>query len=446
LCYVKHIIIPGNTNSEEVGSLEKIRKTFQEGEVQGVITIDKTRCKGCDTCKRHCPTKAITGMFGSVHSIDTEKCINCGQCLVNCPFNAPYEKVDAVDKVMENLKNENITVVGIIAPAVRVAIGEEFGLPPGELATGRMYGAMQKAGFKIFDNNYAADLTIMEEGTEFIHRVRSAVFSEEIPGHKAGPLPQFTSCCPAWVRYVEINYPSLIPNLSSAKSPQQMAGSVAKTYGAMKVWNKKPETVYTVGIMPCTAKKFEASRPEFKSAFNHLKKETAAISGAPYPDIDAVLTTRDLARLFKNMGINLAKEKDAAGDSILAEYSGAGTIFGNTGGVMEAAVRTVHAVLTGKELEPVEFKPVRGLKGVKSTSVTLTDTKYNKSATVNVAVVHGLRENIAPVLEEILAGRSSYHFIEVMNCPGGCINGGGQPIHAEGTGWLGAMSPLFAWK
>jgi len=426
--------------------LEKIIKTFQEGEVQGVIAINADKCKGCDTCKRHCATKAIKGMFGAVHSIDTEKCINCGQCLVNCPFGAPYEKVDAVDAVMTKLKDKNMTVVGIIAPAVRVAIGEEFGSAPGELVTGRMYGAMQKAGFRIFDNNYAADLTIMEEGTEFIQRARAALFGEVIPGHKAGPLPQFTSCCPAWVRFVELNYPSLVPNLSSAKSPQQMAGAVAKTYGASKIWDKKPESVYTVGIMPCTAKKFEASRPEFKSAFNYLKKENAAGSTKPYPDIDAVLTTRDLANLLKKMDIDLMKEGEKEGDSILAGYTGAGTIFGNTGGVMEAAIRTVHTVLTGKELEPVDFKPVRGLKGVKSASVTLMDTKYNKSATVNVAVVHGLRENIAPVLEEILAGRSSYHFIEVMNCPGGCINGGGQPIQAGGTGWLGAMSPLMAWK
>jgi len=427
--------------------LEKITKTFQEGEVKGVIAINEATCKGCDTCKRYCATKAIQGMFGAVHSIDTKKCINCGQCLVNCPFGAPYETVNPIDKVISKLKDRNTTVVGIIAPAVRVAIGEEFGSTPGELVTGRMYGAMQKAGFRIFDNNYAADLTIMEEGTEFIQRARAALFSEELPGgRKAGPLPQFTSCCPAWVRFVELNYPTLMPNLSSAKSPQQMAGAVAKTYGASKIWDKKPESIYTVGIMPCTAKKFEASRPEFKSAFEFNSKVNGAETTTPYQDIDAVLTTRDLATLLKKLDIDLMKEGEKEGDSILAEYSGAGTIFGNTGGVMEAAVRTVHTVLTGKELEPLEFKPVRGLKGVKSASVTLTDTKYNKSVTVKLAVVHGLRENIVPVLEEILAGRSNYHFIEVMNCPGGCINGGGQPIQAGGTGWLGAMAPLMAWK
>jgi len=424
----------------------QIRRTFQSGEVPGVIAIDAHRCKGCDTCKRYCATKAITGMFGSVHAIDTDKCINCGQCLVNCPFGAPYETVDAVEAVLSKLKDSNTTVVGIIAPAVRVAIGEEFGMPAGSLATLRMYGAMHKAGFKIFDNNYAADLTIMEEGTEFITRVHAAVFGEESPERKAGPLPQFTSCCPAWVRYIELNYPTLIPHLSSSKSPQQMAGTVAKTYGAAKVWNVKPESVYTVGIMPCTAKKFEASRPEFRSASAYQSKEHAAGSGMAYPDVDAVLTTRDLARLLKKMGIDLAKAPETSDDGILAQYTGAGTIFGNTGGVMEAAVRTVHAVLTGKELEPLEFKPVRGLKGMKTASVTLMDTRFNKEATVNVAVVHGLRENIAPVLDEILAGRSPYHFIEVMNCPGGCINGGGQPIPAGGTGWMGAMSPLLAWK
>ena len=419
-------------------------KTYQKGEIPGVIAIKASECKGCDACKRHCPTGAIQGMFGSTHSIDVDICLSCGQCLINCPFGAPYETSDTIDEVISKLKDSNITVVGIIAPAVRVAIGEDFGLPVGSLVTGKLYGSMKKAGFEILDNNFTADLTIMEEGTEFIVRARHAVFGEKgEPGAEIGPLPQFTSCCPAWVRLVETKYPALIPNLSSAKSPQQMAGAVAKTYGT-KVWGKFADKIYTVGIMPCTAKKLEASRPEFNSAYEYNKKNKSATT-AVYSDVDTVLTTRDLSRLFKKLKIDLAKEKESDGGSLLADYTGAGTIFGNTGGVMEAAVRTAYAVITGSELKPIEFKKVRGLKGVKSASVTIKDAKYNKDVTINLALVHNISENIKPVIDEILAGRSPYHFIEVMNCPGGCINGGGQPVNKSGSSWLGAIKPWFAW-
>lgn len=422
-----------------------IAKTYQKGEIPGVIAINASVCKGCDACKRHCPTGAITGMFGATHSIDVDLCLSCGQCLVNCPFGAPYETSDAVDTVISKLNDANVTVVGIIAPAVRVAIGEEFGMPVGSLVTRKLYGAMKKAGIEIFDNNFTADLTILEEGSEFISRARHAVFGEKGEnGESIGPLPQFTSCCPAWVRFVETQYPSLIPHLSSAKSPQQMAGAVAKTYGA-KVWGKPAEQIYTIGIMPCTAKKFEASRPEFKSAFEYQTHINKAKSEA-YADVDVVLTTRDLARLFKKMKIDLAKEQDYTPEILFAEYSGAGTIFGNTGGVMEAAVRTAYAVITGNELTDVEFKPVRGLKGVKSASVTLKDSKYDKEATINLAVVHGIARNLKPVIDQVLAGTSPYHFIEVMNCPAGCINGGGQPIQKNGSSWIEAIRPWFAWK
>ena len=420
-------------------------KTYQKGEIPGVIAIKASVCKGCDACKRHCPTGAITGMFGATHSINADLCLSCGQCLINCPFGAPYETSDTVDAVIAKLQDKNTTVVGIIAPAVRVAIGEDFGLPAGSLVTGKLYGSMRKAGFDILDNNFTADLTIMEEGSEFIARARHAVFGEEnAHGGHIGPLPQFTSCCPAWVRFVETKYPALIPHLSSAKSPQQMAGTVAKTYG-VKVWNKPADRIYTVGIMPCTAKKLEASRPEFISAYEYNSKKGQA-AGASYPDVDTVLTTRDLSRLFKKLGINLAAEKEMEGGTLLADYTGAGTIFGNTGGVMEAALRTAYAVITGNELKPLEFKKVRGLNGVKSASVTIRDSKYNKDVTINVAVVHGIARNIAPVVDEVLAGRSPYHFIEVMNCPGGCINGGGQPIYGNGSSWIDAIRPWFAWK
>lgn len=420
-------------------------KTYQKGEIPGVIAIKASVCKGCDACKRHCPTGAITGMFGATHSINADLCLSCGQCLINCPFGAPYETSDTVDAVIAKLQDKNTTVVGIIAPAVRVAIGEDFGLPAGSLVTGKLYGSMRKAGFDILDNNFTADLTIMEEGSEFIARARHAVFGEEnAHGGHIGPLPQFTSCCPAWVRFVETKYPALIPHLSSAKSPQQMAGTVAKTYG-VKVWNKPADRIYTVGIMPCTAKKLEASRPEFISAYEYNSKKGQA-AGASYPDVDTVLTTRDLSRLFKKLGINLAAEKEMEGGTLLADYTGAGTIFGNTGGVMEAALRTAYAVITGNEMKPLEFKKVRGLNGVKSASVTIRDSKYSKDVTINVAVVHGIARNIAPVVDEVLAGRSPYHFIEVMNCPGGCINGGGQPIYGNGSSWIDAIRPWFAWR
>lgn len=239
-------------------------KGFQQQELNGIIEIDRKVCKGCDSCKAFCPTNAISGKYGAVHRIDTDKCVYCGQCLVNCPFGAPRDTADAVDEVIAELKGGK-TVAAIIAPAVRVAIGEEFGMEPGALATEKLYGALTQAGFRIFDNNFAADQTIMEEGSELLAKIRHYVLGEQAE-HRLGPLPQFTSCCPAWVRYAEMYYPQILPHLSSAKSPMMMAGAMAKTYGATEVWNVKPEDVCVVGVMPCTAKKFEASRPEFASA------------------------------------------------------------------------------------------------------------------------------------------------------------------------------------
>lgn len=418
-------------------------KGFQTQELSQVIEIDRKKCKGCDSCKVFCPTNAIAGKYGTVHSIDKEKCVFCGQCLVNCPFGAPTDVVDPVDQVIEKLKNKNITVVAAIAPAVRVAIGEEFGMEPGRLVTEKLYGAMKEAGFKVFDINFAADHTIMEEGSELIAKIRHYLLGEPAE-HHLGALPQFTSCCPAWVRYIELNYPQIIPNLSSAKSPMMMAGSMAKTYGATEVWHVKPEDMYVVGVMPCTAKKFECSRPEFDSASEYWKKQGHK---GTYPDVDNNLTTRDLARLFKKLNINFNMVYDYTdSDNPLAQYSGAGTIFANTGGVMEAALRTAYFVITGKELENLEFTPVRGLKGIKETSVTMKDVKTGKELTVKVAVVHGIKENAVPLIEQVIAGTSPYHFIEVMNCPGGCVNGGGQPIHAMGTSWVDKWKAMLPWS
>lgn len=417
-------------------------KGFQSQELTRIIEIDRKTCKGCDSCKSFCPTDAIEGKYGAIHKINSEKCISCGQCLVNCPFGAPKDTVDVVDKVIDKLRNKQVTVVGTIAPAVRVAIGEEFGMEPGTLVTEKLYGAMKQAGFKVLDTNFTADQTIMEEGMELIAKIRHYALGEPAE-HHLGPLPQFTSCCPAWVRYLELNYPELLPNMSSAKSPMMMAGALAKTYGAKEVWKVNPEDIFMVGIMPCTAKKFEASRPEFDSAAHYWHTQGKA---GEYPDIDVVLTTRDLARLFKKLNIDLTTVAEFSDkDNPLAQYSGAGTIFANTGGVMEAALRTAYFVITGQELDVLEFKPVRGLKGVKEASVNLKDAKTGKEITLKVAVAHGIRENVKPLLEEVKAGKSPYHFIEIMNCPGGCVNGGGQPINPMGTSWLDKAKAVMPW-
>lgn len=417
-------------------------KGFQQQELSSVIQIDRGTCKGCDSCKAFCPTGAITGKYGAVHSVDSDKCISCGQCLVNCPFGAPKDTVDPVDKVISKLKDGTATVVATTAPAVRVAIGEEFGMAPGTLATEKLYGALKQAGFKMLDTNFSADQCIMEEGSELIAKIRHYALGEPAE-HHLGALPQFTSCCPAWIRYAELYYPQILDNLSSAKSPMMMAGALAKTYGATKVWSTKPENMYVVGIMPCTAKKFEASRPEFASAAAYWRKQGQS---GNYPDVDTVLTTRDLARLLKKMNINLATVPDFTDqDNPLAHYSGAGTIFGNTGGVMEAALRTAYFVITGQELGTLEFAPVRGLDGVKTASVTMKDAKTGKEVTLNVAVVHGIKENLKPVVDQVVAGKSPYHFIEVMNCPGGCVNGGGQPINPMGTSWLDKYKAMLPW-
>lgn len=418
-------------------------KGFQAQEQTRIIAIDKQKCKGCDSCKQFCPTQAIDGKYGSPHRIDSEKCIFCGQCLVNCPFGAPQDTMDPVDSLIEKLKDSRTTVVATIAPAVRVAIGEEFGFEPGSLLTEKLYGALKKAGFKILDTNFTADQTILEEGSELVAKIRHYLLGEPA-AHHLGPLPQFTSCCPAWIRYIELNHPKLLPNLSSAKSPMMMAGALAKTYGAKEIWKTAPESVYVVGVMPCTAKKFEASRPEFHSAAAYWRKQG---NSADYPDIDTVLTTRDLARLLRKLNIDFRQTAEFTdADNPLAQYSGAGTIFGNTGGVMEAALRSAYYLLTGKELANLTLNPVRGLNGVKDASITLTDAKTGKELTLRVAVVHGLKENIEPLLAQVEAGTSPYHFIEVMNCPGGCINGGGQPIYPMGTSWIDKYKPMLPWN
>ena len=417
-------------------------KSYQAKELHGIVKINADRCKGCDSCKSFCPVGAIDGAYGATHHIDDAKCLQCAQCLVNCPFGAIEDTVDVVDTVIEKLNDPKTTVVATVAPAVRVALGEEFGMEPGSLVTEQMYGALKAAGFKIMDVNFAADNTIMEEGSELIEKIKKYVL--DIPSeHHLGALPQFTSCCPAWVRYIELYHPDLIEHLSSAKSPQGMAGAVAKTYGATDVWHVEPENIFGVGVYPCTAKKFEASRPEFNSAAKYWQAKGHT---ADYQDTDVVLTTRDLARLLKKLNIDLKTVEPAdEKDNPMAEYTGAGTIFGTTGGVMEAALRTAYFVLTGEELTNLEFMPVRGLKAVKSAEVPIKLKDSDKKITLKVAVVHGTK-NVEPLLEEIKNGTSPYHFIEVMNCPGGCVNGGGQPINPMGTSWTDGFKAILPWS
>ncbi|MEW6032437.1 MAG: NADH-dependent [FeFe] hydrogenase, group A6 [Bacillota bacterium] len=325
-------------------------------------------------------------------------CVNCGQCILVCPTGALYEK-DSIADVWAALGDPDKHVVVQTAPATRVAVGETYGLPPGSIVTGKMVAGIRRLGFdRVFDTDFTADLTIMEEGHEFIERLT-----------KGGVLPMITSCSPGWIKFIEHFYPDLLPNLSTCKSPQQMFGALAKTYYAQKA-GVDPSKIYSVSVMPCTAKKFECERPEMRD------------SG--HKDVDAVLTTRELGRMFKEAGIDFERLPEEDYDDPLGVSTGAAVIFGATGGVMEAALRTAYEVTTGETLKDVNFTAVRGLDGVKEASVNLKGTE------IRVAVAHGLA-NARKVLDRVRAGDSGWHFIEIMCCPGGCIGGGGQPIPTD---------------
>lgn len=327
-------------------------------------------------------------------------CVACGQCVAVCPTGALHER-EEIDNVRAAINDPEKVVVVAAAPAVRAAIGEEFGYPIGTNTEGKMFTALRMLGFdKVFDVNFGADLTIMEEANELIHRVK-----------EGGTLPMFTSCSPGWIRFVEYYYPELIPNLSSCKSPMQMFGATVKTYWAQKE-GIDPKNIYVVGIMPCTAKKFEKTR--------------ADENASGYPDVDAVLTTRELAKMIKTSGILFNELPDGTFDNPLGEFTGAGVIFGATGGVMEAALRTAAEEITGKPLDKVDFKQVRGTKGIKEAEYDLNGVK------VKVAVASGLT-NAKELCEKIKKGECDYTFVEVMCCPGGCVNGGGQPIQSAYT-------------
>ncbi len=373
------------------------------------MTRDNEKCILCRRCSAVCEKNQGVAVIGANNrGFDTSigcafdydlgdvACISCGQCITACPTGALAER-DDTQKVFDAINDPEKVVLVQTAPAVRVGLGEEFGYPIGTVVTGKMVSAIRALGVdKVFDTNFAADLTIMEEATEFLGRYT-----------KKENLPLITSCSPGWIKYCEHYYPEMIPNLSSCKSPQGMFGSVAKTYYAQKE-GIDPKNIFVVSVMPCTAKKFEAER------MDHTAVEGLA-------DIDAVVTVRELARMIKKAGIMFNMLPDGEFDAPFGLGSGAGTIFGATGGVMEAALRTAYETLTGEELDKLEFNDVRGTEGIKEATYTIAGNE------IRVAVVSGTA-NAGKLLDMIKAGEKSYDFIEVMACPGGCVNGGGQPI------------------
>ncbi len=370
------------------------------------IVRDDQKCILCGQCMEVCTrVQTVAGHYG-LPMADDIICVNCGQCTLWCPTGAITER-DETQKVAQAINDPNKHVIVQTAPATRVALGEEFGLPPGTWVVGQQVAALKRLGFDaVFDTNFTADLTIMEEATELIKRVT---------GEIKAPLPQFTSCSPGWVKFCEYYYPDLLPHMSSCKSPQQMLGAVAKTYYA-KVKNIKPESIVSVSIMPCTAKKFEAQRPEMNDSAHYWHNKDLQ-------DVDVVLTTRELARLIKQQNIDLSKLPEENYDPIMGEGTGGAIIFGATGGVMEAAVRSAYFLIT-KQQPPADLfnlTPVRYLEGVKEAAVEVPGV-----GTVKVAVCHGL-SNARQVLDTVRAGNAPWHFVEFMSCPGGCINGGGQP-------------------
>lgn len=372
------------------------------------IVRDQNKCILCGRCISICKNIQGTGVINFANrgvnttvttsygrSLSEVACINCGQCIKVCPVGALREKDDR-DRVWEALENDQLYVIAQTAPAVRVALGEEFGLPVGTNVEGKMVSALRRLGFdKVFDTDFAADLTIIEEGTELISRIKNG-----------GKLPMITSCSPGWIKYCEHYHNDFLDNLSTCKSPHQMLGALAKSYYAEKM-NIDPNKIFVVSIMPCTAKKFESGREEL------------TVDGLR--DVDAVLTTRELAKMIKEAGIDFKALENDRFDKVMGESTGAAVIFGATGGVMEAALRTVADILEGKDLDNIDYTPVRGLEGIKEATVKIGDLD------VNVAVAHGTG-NAGKLLERVRNGEADYHFIEVMGCPGGCINGGGQPI------------------
>jgi len=390
------------------------------------IVRDSSKCILCRRCVTVCNEIQGVGLMNPHHRgfetfigptedemLGESICTNCGQCVLVCPVGALKEK-DSTQIVWDALLDKSKTVIVQTAPAVRAALGEKFGYEPGTLVTGQMTSSLREMGFDyVFDTNFAADLTIMEEGTEFLHRVKTALTSPTNGAH----LPMITSCSPGWIKFLEHQFPDQIPNLSSCKSPHMMLGALTKSYFAKKM-NIDPNDIFMVSVMPCTAKKFEITRPE--------------MINDGFPNVDAVITTRELARMIQDAGIDFRNLPDSPFDSPLGESTGAADIFGTTGGVMEAALRSVYEFVTGRELpaEGLHIKPLVGLKRIKAAEIKiekpLLEYSFLEGVTIKVAVTSGLK-GAAELLEQIKRGESPYHFIEVMGCPGGCISGGGQP-------------------
>ena len=413
----------GNCELQDLARKLKIHDIPYEGgershhEVEKTLSIvrDMNKCILCRRCETMCNDVQTVGAIGAMNrgfdttiapafgmKLSESECTYCGQCVAVCPVGALTE-VDNTGRLISDLSNPAKTVIVQTAPAVRVAIGEEFGYEPGTIVTGKLASALRKLGFDyVFDTDFAADLTIMEEGSELLERLQRF-----LSGDKGVKLPILTSCCPAWVNFFEHQFPDMLDLPSSARSPQQMFGSIAKTWWAGRMGIAR-ENLVVVSVMPCLAKKYESARDEFKTNGN--------------PDVDYSLSTRELASLIKEANIDFRSLEDSDFDSPMGESTGAGVIFGATGGVMEAALRTAYELHTGKTLEKVDFAQVRGLGGVREAEVDMD------GFTLKVGIAHGLG-NARRMLEDIRSGRSEYHAIEIMACPGGCVGGGGQPLH-----------------
>ena len=423
----------GNCELQSVAIKLGIREIPFEGEktefrvdLSPSIRRDATKCIYCRRCEMMCNEVQTVGALGAVNrgfssvvmpafdqSLQDSECTFCGQCVAVCPVGALTE-LDHTNRLIKDLADPDKTVIVQTAPAVRAALGEEFALPAGTSVTGKMVAALRKLGFaKVFDTDFAADLTIMEEGTELLGRLGAF-----LNGDKSVKLPIITSCCPGWVNFFEKQFPDLLDMPSSARSPQQMFGSIAKTYWAEKMGIKR-ENLIVVSVMPCLAKKFECERDEFKTNGD--------------PDVNSSISTRELAALIKQTNINFMQLEDEDFDVPLGESTGAAVIFGATGGVMEAALRTAYEIHTGKTLDNVNFEGVRGIENLKEATIDVDGFE------LKVAVAHGLG-NARKLMNEIRAGKSQYHAIEIMACPGGCIGGGGQPLHHGDSSLLKART------